>query len=533
MKRHIHMVLPFLIAGALRLYPYFVSRLPFSTDAWSPIRNAELLIEHTPIRLDDGIFDGYNNYWPANSLFGAVVSQVTGLEPVQAMAIFLPLTGSIAILIFYVLVKRLYNAKISFIASIIFGTTFNHAFFTAGVTKETYANPLYFSLIFIFLHPAMSRPKRVVLFTIAAMTLAFAHHLASIITIAILSSMTVARFINNVSEGSAPNKSDFTLASILVVANALYYGLYAHAGFKFALTYADWLSAASYQILGFSLATYLISKPYIYAQAKLITGLVAASSAVAFLLPILAVRIPLADFPIMPEYCQLYVSPYFILVPFITLGCGYQRGIKRSMAPVFWLATLMGLEAYAISSNSTLSPGLWIRIPNFLYAPLGILSATGLYRLYETVKKASQQKLIKAAVMTVILAVAAINVYTLYAAVSLQERYMGYQWLYRIQEYEAGAWIAAASESLTVAGDLKAAHLMRDYFNAEVDIVQGFRYLTENRTSRPQIMFIYGQMMNNGYVLDCHGVDLIENWTERTFELNLVYSNGFACLYAG
>mgnify|MGYP001087849078 FL=1 len=128
-------------------------------------------------------------------------------------------------MIFYVLVKRLYNAKISFIASIIFGTTFNHAFFTAGVTKETYANPLYFSLIFIFLHPAMSRPKRVVLFTIAAMTLAFAHHLASIITIAILSSMTVARFINNVSEGSAPNKSDFTLASILVVANALYLSL--------------------------------------------------------------------------------------------------------------------------------------------------------------------------------------------------------------------------------------------------------------------------------------------------------------------
>jgi len=531
-KRHIYVVLPFFIAVALRLYPYFISGLPFSTDAWSPIRNTELLIENTPIRLDDKIFDGYNNYWPANSLFGAVVSQVTGLEPMQAMAIFLPLTGSIAILIFYVLVRRLYNAKISFMASIIFGTAFTHAFFTAGVTKETYANPLYLLLILIFLHPTIGKRKQALLFTITAITLALAHHLTLLITVAVLSSIALARFINNTKKGLAPNKSDFTLVSILAVATTLYFGLYAQAALKFTVTLSDWISAASYQILAFALAMYLTSKPHVHAQTRtLITTLGAV--ALAFLLPLLAIKIPLAGFPTLPKYCLLYVSPYFIILPFITLGYGFQRRIKASIAPLFWLATIMGLEAYAIFSNSSVSPILWIRIPNFLYPLLAILSAAGLYRLYEMTNKPYLQKLIKPAVMAIILVIATVNAYTLYAAVSLQERYMGYHWLYRTQEYEAGDWIVATANSSTVAGDMKVLHLMQDYFRSNVDVLQGFRYLTENGASQPQILFVYGQMLKNGFVFGYHGVDLPENWIEKTSQLNLIYSNGLASLYAG
>jgi asparagine N-glycosylation enzyme membrane subunit Stt3 len=423
MKKQIYLLLPFFIAAALRLYPYFVSGLPFSTDAWSPIRNVELLIEHTPIRLEDKIFGGYNNYWPANSLFGAVVSQVTGIEPMQAMAISLPLTGSIAILIFYVFVKRLYNAKISFMASIIFGTAFTHVYFTAGVTKETYANPLYLFLILIFLHPTISKWKQTLLFTVTAITLALTHHLTPLITIAILSSIALARFINNTKKGLAPNKSDFTLVSILAMVTTLYFGLYAQAGFKFTLTLSDWLSAASYQILTFALAVYLISKPYVHAQTRtLITTL--GTTALAPLLLLLAIKIPLAGFPTLPKHCLLYFSPYAMTLPLITLGYGFRKRIKGPLVPLFWLAPLMGLEAYAIFSNSTLSSILWIRIPNFLYAPLAILSAVGLYRLYENVKKPRLQKLIKPAVITIILVIAAINAYTLYASVSLQERYL-------------------------------------------------------------------------------------------------------------
>jgi hypothetical protein len=318
--------------------------------------------------------------------------------------------------------------------------------------------------------------------------------------------------------------------SILVVTTALHYLLYAQAGFKLALTLSDWLSAASYQTLAFALVMYLTSKPYVHTRTR---TFITASGAIALAPPfvLLTMNIPLAGFPTLPKYCLLYVSPYFIILPFVILGYGYHR-IKGSIAPLFWLATLMGLEAYAVFGNSILSPALWIRTPNFLYPPLAILSAAGLYQLYEMAEKSRLRKLIKPAVMTIILVVATVNAYTLYAAVSLQERYMGYQWLYRTQEYQAGAWIATTSSNPTVAGDMKVLYLVGDYFGAKVDVLQGFRYLTENDASRPQILFIYDQMLKNGYVLGYHGLDLPENWIEKTSQLNLIYSNGLASLYA-
>jgi len=535
MKKGLYVILPVLIALALRLYPHLISGLPFSTDAWSPIRNTELLAEHTSTPLNDKIFDGYNNYWPANSLFGVVISQVTSLKPMEAMAIFLPLTGAIAILIFYTITEKLYNAKISLIASIIFGTTFTHAFFTAGVTKETYANPLYLSLILIFLHPTLGKheKKQVLLFTTTSITLALTHHFTSLITIFVLLSIALAHFVDNMKNGLNANKSEFLFILILITVTGLYYGLYAQAGLAMPLTISDWLSVASYQVLTFALVLYFTSKPHVETETRtLITGLGTIASAFLFIL--LTINTPLVPgfTPTVQRNVLLYVSPYFIALPFITLGYGYQRRIRGSIAPLFWLATLWGLEAYAVFSSSSQSIGLWIRTPNFLYAPLAILSAAGLYRLYETTKKSYLQRLIKTAVIASILVIATINIYSLYAAVSLQDRYMGYQWLYRTQEYQAGAWVAVTTSNTTVAGDMKVWHLMHDYFCAKVDVLQGFRYLT-GESEQPQILFVYSQMLKNGYVLGLHGVDLPENWIEKASQLNQIYSNGLASLYAG
>jgi len=529
----VYAILAVLIAFMLRLYPYLISSLPFSTDAWAPVRNTELLMERTPIPLDDKIFDGYHNYWPANSLFGAVISETTSLRPLEAMAIFLPLTGAATILIFYVIVNKLYNAKISFIASIIFGTAFTHAFFTAGVTKETYANPIYLLLILIFLHPTIGAKKQVLLFTLTSLTLALAHHFTALNAILIVSSIVLAHFISNVKEGLAFNKSDFLLVLIVMTAPALYYGLYAHAAMEMPLTFSDWLSVTSYQIIMFTLAMYLTGKPSLHTQTRtLIAFLGTMVLAVLFILLTINITLVPSFTPTLQKHVLVYISPYFIILPFITLGYGYQRQIRGPIAPLFWLATLMGLEAYAVFSNSSQSIGLWIRTPNFLYPPLAILSATGLFWIYGTRNKPHLQKLIKSSVIATLLLIVSINVYSLYAAVSLQDRYMGYHWLYRVQEYKAGVWIATTNSNITVAGDMKIAYLMRDYFRVNVDVLQGFRYLVGESQSQPQILFVYDQMMKNGYVLGLHGMDLPENWVEKTSLLNLVYSNGLASLYA-
>ena len=123
MRKHLYAILAFSIALTIRLYPTFLSGLPFSTDAWSPIRNTELLLEHTPINLDSKMLDGYNCYWPANSLFGAVLSLVTGLKPMMAMAIGVPLAGALTILIFYALISRISRSpELAFLSSILTAT---------------------------------------------------------------------------------------------------------------------------------------------------------------------------------------------------------------------------------------------------------------------------------------------------------------------------------------------------------------------------------------------------------------------------
>ena len=110
----LYLLIPLAIALSLRLYPTLITGMPFSTDGWPIIRNTELLIKNTPIALNSNIFDGYNNFMPANSIFSAILSQVTSIAPINAMALGMPIVGALAIPIFYVLVNRITkNSKVS------------------------------------------------------------------------------------------------------------------------------------------------------------------------------------------------------------------------------------------------------------------------------------------------------------------------------------------------------------------------------------------------------------------------------------
>jgi asparagine N-glycosylation enzyme membrane subunit Stt3 len=536
MKKWVCITIPLLIALVLRLYPYLVTGLPFAIDAWALIRNTELILEHTPVNLDNQIFDGYNNYWPANSLFGAIVSEITSLPPLQAMAIFLPITGATTILIFYALVKKIYNTKIAFIASLIFAVAFTHAFFTAGVTKETYANPLYILLMLIFLHPRIEKTKQILLFTITSTTLVLTHHLTTIITIAILSSIALVRLIKATKKGLPANRRDFLLLGILGAATIIDYAAYAHKGFWLTLTYSDWLSMASYQTITFTLALYLISKPSMSSQNKIVITSLGALT-LGFVFTVLLVKKPfIAGLPVMPERYLIYDSPYIIIPPLITLGYRYvhmQKQHNALIVPMFWLAVVAALEGYAVFANSVLSIMLANRALNFLHPPLAILAAAGLYRLYKTDKKHRSRKFLKTLTVAAILFIIVLNIYSLYAAISLEEKYLGHSCKYLKQEYMAGKWITTNNANITIAGDWKISHLLKDYFQQKTDHIQALLYLNGKTGSQPQILFIHDQMIKNGYLISYQVLDLPENWTEKTAQLNLIYSNGLASLYAG
>ena len=534
-REWIFLASPFILAACLRLYPFTVSGMPFSTDGWPFIKNCEILIERSPINLgDNAVFDGAGNYWPAISLFGAVMSPLTSLSSMEAMALFLPITGALAILIFYTLARNLFNNQIALIASIIFGTAFTHAYFTAGVTKETYANPLYFTLLLIFLNKKLAGRKTTILaFTIVSIALALTHHLTSVITITILTAITIAQLISNIKNGKPSNKFEIQLTLILTATFTLYFALYAHRGFVMP-TISEILSAASYQIVMFALAAYITFKPHTPTKNRTIVSTFATAAA-AILLMVIATNVTLLpDFTTtVQRHILPYIIPYFIIMPFITLGHSYQKQTKKSIAPLFWLSVLIGLQAYALfGGNSPLNTALWIRNPNFLYPPIAIFAAAGLHHTYKIKTKPALQKLNKLIVVATILTIIIINVYSFYAAVHLEDKYLGYHWLYRIQEYKAGAWITAKANS-TITGDMKVSYLMNGYYRLNVDVLQGYKYLTENTQPTPQLLFTYDQMLKNGYVLGFHGVDLPQNWTEKTYQLNHIYSNGPVNLYTG
>ncbi len=533
MRKYLQLTLILLIALSLRLYPAISSGLPFSVDAWSPIKNTDLILNFTPISLDSGILDDYNRYWPANSLFGAVFSQATGLTPIVAMAFGIPLAGALTIPIFYTLIYRVSGSrKLALFSSILLATAYPYTLFTAGVTKETYANPLYVLAILI----SLSRRgwREMVLFTVTSLTLVMAHHLTTLITIATLAAITLASLIIRIRRGASPDHFSPLPLLILTALTTLYFTLYAHKGLKVTLTLSDLLSATSYQILTFTIALYLILKPQNHLNWRTILKCTA-SAAIIFLIVFLCTRRPLTpDAPILPSHYLLYATPFILMVPLAVLGLGELRSRGgNNLIPLFWLSTLAGLGAYAVFGDTPLGLTLAYRTLNLLCIPLLALSAYGLYRLYEAYTGSQRQKIVKVAAITALIAAAALNSYNLYASVSLQERYMGYFWLYKQPEYYAAAWIKGAASNQTIACDVKTSYLLTNYFGLNTNVLQGLQYLTGRTGSKPQILITYEQMVKNGYVIyGGYSVDLPENWMEKTSQMNLIYSNKVTNIYA-
>jgi len=534
-RKYRYLVLAFLTALGLRLYPTLLSGLPFSTDAWSPIRNAELLLEHTPISLDNALMDGYNCYWPANSLFGAVFSLATGLKPMVAMAFGIPMAGALTIPIFYALACMISRShRLAFFGSFLLATAFPYALFTAGVTKETYANPIYMLSILIFL--SRGKWRRALLFAIASSALVLAHHLTALVAIGIMASIAIASSIIRIRRALSPDWFRFLLLSVLTVEEALYFGLYAYRGLKVALTPNDLLSASSYEILAFAVMLYLSFRTQKPSDRRMLPTCVASAAIVSLIAFLCTQRPIMPDAPTLPGRYMLYAAPFILEAPMMVLGLGELRGMEgeNSPSPLFWLSTLAGLEGYAVFGDSPLGLTLASRALNFLCVPMMMLLAFGLQGLYKARGGPGRERAAKAYAITALIAIAALNSYSLYASVSLQERYLGYFWLYRQPEYCAAVWMKGLAGNETILGDVKASYLLKEYFGLKFDAFEGLRYLAGKKGSKSQILFTYDQMARNGYVVyGGYSIDLPENWTERLYALNLPYSNGPVSVYGG
>jgi hypothetical protein len=525
----------FTIAIALRLYPTLLSGLPFSTDGWSSIRNAEQLIANTPVSLTNtNIFDPYHIYGPANSIFGAILTQITSIPPINTMAIGIPIIGALALPIFFILTKKITkDNKIALIATVLLATAYPYTLFAAGVTKETFASPIYISLILIFL--LKHNLKTVLLFTLVSIALVLSHHLTAFLTVTILASLAIALFVSKKSENQIlnSNKTNITLIAILTTITALYFGLHASSAIT-ALSHSDLLTVAAYQTIIIAGILYFINKPRPSKPAKIRTILKCAIAILAltiFLFLVTKIAI-LPGTPMMPLRYLLYALPFIITAPLIIFGLNKKYKKNRSlMLPLFWLLTPIGIAIYAIFANPPIGLTLAARSINFILPPLAILTAIALQKIIRT-QKHPQGKIVKILVISIILTMAATNTYTLYATVSLQEPYLGYFWRYKQPEYVASEWLSQSSQNQPVAADSKVSYLLRDYFSTKVNVLHGLRYI-EGSGTQPELLYIYNQMNTNGYVL-YQGVPITlpANWTDKLTDFNCIYNNHEVTIYA-
>jgi hypothetical protein len=532
-KEPFYLLIPLLIALALRLYPTLISGMPFSTDAWPLIRNTELLMQNTPVPLNSNIFDGYNNFWPASTIFGALLSQITTLPAITAMALGIPIAAALTLPIFYLLVKKITeNTKISLIATLLLATAFPYALFTAGVTKETFASPIYTFLILIFL--LKHNWKTTLLFSVASIALVLAHHLTAFLTIGIIASLSIASYSSKTRKPSSnTNKSNILYIAILSTATALYFGFYASPALFVTITSSDLLTLGAYQVLVTALVLYAVYSSKNFTRKK--TVLNCASGFVALLLFMLLITtIPLLpNTPTLPFFYFLYALPFIIGLPLVIFGLNelYQKN-SSLMVPLFWIMSVVAFASYAVFANPLSGIGFAYRSINFMLPPLTILMAIGLYKLYSTPKHINTRKFAKVMTAAIILSIVTLNVYSVYASVSLQEPYLGYFWRYEPSEYTASGWVTLNGNNQAVTGDVKVSYLLNGYYNQNVSVMEGLRFL-EGNSSAPQVLYVYSQMYKNGYVLyEGSPITLPANWTEKLADYNLIYANSEVTIYA-
>jgi len=521
-----------LVAVAVRLYPTVVSGLPFSVDAWPLIRNTELLLQNTPTSITGLMFDGYNNYWPGCQLFGAVFSQVTSLPVADAMAWGIPFAAALAIPIFFILVRKItQNTTTAAIAALLLATAFPYALFTAGVTKETYASPLLFTVIMMFLFkPSL---KTMLLFGLVSFALVFSHHFTAFLAVAVLWGLCIALATAKKSFSSQhAAQLHLPYAVVLSGCAVLYLLLFAYPGMSFVFSGSDLISVGAYEFLLVALAVYAVYIAKGHKIRKTVLLCAAGFASQALIMTVITHTSLSPGAPTLPLYYFLYALPFLLGVPLIMFGFQnlYQRR-SSLLLPFFWVVMIAAFICYAVFSCSAEGIGLAYRSMNFILAPFVFLVSIGVAELVGN-RQGCNRRLLGAVAVGVCVCMVTVGVYSGYASVMLEEAYFGYFWRYEPQEYQASAWLSTCQGNRTVASDYKVYYLLDEYFGKRVSITDGLDYFDGDGAS-PELIYIYRQMYRNGYVFGSGTpVALPQNWTAKLSDYNQVYSNIEVSVYA-
>jgi uncharacterized membrane protein len=525
---------PFAVAVLLRIYPYLVYGVPYSTDSWSPIRNTEQLLTYTPTSLGgSSVFDTYNIYWPANSLFGAVASLVFNVAPIKIMPLMFPVIGAVTVIFFFLVAEEISGSTVvASIASFFLASAGVDAIFTAGVTKETYAEPLFMVSILLLLWKSDRRSGA--LFAITSVTLALSHHATALLLLVVAASIISVDSILLERRGEPIGKKPLLLL-VSGGVTLVYFLFYADAGLsQFAglvNVQTALLTLAFLTVFIAPVAYHAVSRP---TKLLLVEGGVVLALAVG----VLAIGTRLTLIPTAPAVSSTLL---YSAIPYVLGGVlaifGYRaihlsKDRRNFVFVASWLAALLGLGFLAVFSGVPDGLPIVYRLLAFIGPPAAILASLALERALQAT---SRRGLLKVLVVVAILLISVPSAYQTYAASIQKQSLLGGQWVYHQSDLTAGRWMSSSSPAgnFTVAGDIRMQYLLSDYLGIGVNTSAGYHYLkSPNATARPAYLVTYSLMARNGYVTSLYGEQLPGNWTEALVQSSpVLYNNGNIVLW--
>ncbi|MDH2901940.1 MAG: hypothetical protein PXY39_13305 [archaeon] len=526
------------VAIILRLYPTLFHGAPWGTDGWPLLKDTQELLSNTPTMLagNSATFaDQYNVYWPGSIVFGAVSSLIFNLLPIEIMPIVIPIVAALSTLILFVIVEKLTGSTIAaFIGSLIFTTSSFDAIFTASVTKETFAYPLFMvGILLLAFSIKQFSFRNLGLFFVVSLALVMAHYALALILATITGSVLIAQLVVSFSRSSRAS-FDFRLLimpiSILAVIGS--YLVYAFPGFEIPVNLSDILSLSSFVILSIAVSLYFtLSKEIPIRLPALILAV-----ALAFLT--LSTLVPIVPFqPVIPP------SIVFDAIPYLFVGLlalfGYELSHRLLSKDQFsflavWIAIPLGLFGFSVFGTPD-GLGFIYRLFTFIYAPAAVFAGVSLASFVEkneTAKLATLTNfstLKKSAVVLVILIIAILCSYQTYAAVAQGQNLLGGQWGYTPSDISSAAFTKSSTiQNMSVSGDSKILYLYDQYYGVNVSVAKGYQILLQGTTNESNTPLVTDEiMLLDGYNIQLYGNPLPLNWSNNLFQhSSLIYTNG-------
>ncbi len=266
-RRILLWLLPSLVGVLLTLYPYLLTGVPYGTDQWGELRNAEQILAHSPVAL--GVapqFDRSNIFWPGVSLLEVTFSLVFRVEPINSIPIVVAASSFLTTTLFYLIVEKLSKGSVaaSISSLLLVGASF-YIISEASASKQTLAFSFFMLGIFLAVCSSKFDWKTFSLFGIVSLALAITHHVTTLILLAVLLSTSIVFAGIRIRYSSVKISNPVSLALIVTLVTVFYFAFYASTGWyglKLPIEAGTFLSLLSFGAVAVApVLYYSLSKP--------------------------------------------------------------------------------------------------------------------------------------------------------------------------------------------------------------------------------------------------------------------------------